>query len=200
MRNVMLDLETLGTVGGNTILSIGVITFEGDASFYAGISTRSSDIEGFTTNPDTAKWWAQQDKEAREAAFSGKTSIRKALYDLNEWAMALVGGRKEDIVWWSNGASMDVAMLDSAYFIVNMETIHAVEDAKIDSPIYYKNTRCYRTLVALYPSLYDEAKRVVPRSVMQHHALEDAKWQASIASYILTRLKDIKDIEGSEYD
>jgi hypothetical protein len=72
MKDIMLDLETLGTKPGGIILSIGAAQFDlkkglidADNTFYENIQISDSVEKGFTITGETIEWWFKQDDNAR---------------------------------------------------------------------------------------------------------------------------------------
>lgn len=166
MNHVMIDLETLGTQPGSTILSIGAVLFDPSLpvsecigkEFYCVVSRESSLRYGMTISQDTLDWWEKQSPEARsvlDAASTGGEDMSVALANL---ARFIPSGAKV----WSNGANFDQPLLDVAYDRVGQQI-----------PWRYYNSRCYRTILSLFP----EEKSVRPETVCAHNALEDARWQ-----------------------
>jgi cation diffusion facilitator CzcD-associated flavoprotein CzcO len=78
MKDVMLDLETLGLKAGSVILSIGAVEFD-PHSDKLGASVRLSHRHavkqpdaGFKIDPNTFYWWLAQDDAARRNLTNGK--------------------------------------------------------------------------------------------------------------------------------
>jgi hypothetical protein len=159
-RHVMVDIETLGTRPGDTILSIGAVKFSVEEGlgeeFYVSINPESCKTFGLKAQKSTLEWWSKQSEAARTAAFSGTTGLDIALIKLAVWMPPL-----DDAVVWGNGANFDNALLAAAYRAI-----------KHDVPWNYWNDRCYRTMCAMF--LHDRIERVGTG----HHALDDAKTQA----------------------
>jgi hypothetical protein len=158
-RHVMIDIETLGTRPGDTILSIGAVKFGLDGTgeeFYLTIDAESCKAAGLKAQKSTLEWWSKQSDAAREAAFKGEISLEIALIKLAVWMPPL-----DDAVVWGNGANFDNALLAAAYRAI-----------KHDVPWHYWNDRCYRTIAAMF--LKDRVERVGTG----HVALDDAKTQA----------------------
>lgn len=160
--HVMIDLETLGTRPGDTILSIGAVKFTQKddpiiEKFYIAISPESCKEAGLRAQKSTLDWWAKQSEEARAAAFSGTMSIEHALLKLTMWMPPI-----DDAVVWGNGANFDNALLAAAYRAV-----------KADVPWHFWNDRCYRTMRAMFGP--KERKKNVG---VAHNALDDAITQA----------------------
>lgn len=171
----MVDLETLSTKHNAAILSIGATTFLEPAiqssSFYDKISPSCnayvSDFEygSFHTSSLTLDWWGIQEPSIKDEAFSGTKSIEVVITNFAAWVGRLDG----EIIIWSYGANFDEPILQNA-----------LSYCGIKSPWIYKNVRCFRTLVALYPEIL--APEV---NNLKHNALADARYQAAWAEKIL---------------
>lgn len=176
-HHVMLDLETLGTLPGSVILSLGAVTFGPQGlgkEFYAVINRDTCRNAGLVEDPDTLAWWAAQSEEARAVlslASNLKTSLSLArvLNDFGNFLRAL--GDQKTVMLWGNGVRMDNVLLAAAY--------RKVGDY---DPWHYSNDRCYRTLKALEPG----CKLV--RTGTFHNALDDAKTQAEHAIRLVNRM------------
>ena len=159
MNFCMLDLETLGTRPGDTILSIGACLFTPDkgitSEFYVTIDSVDSKNAGLRAQKSTLEWWAKQSPEARAAAFKGELSLMSALTQFRMW----LGDGKNTLVY-GNGANFDNPLLCAAY-----------RATKQDAPWPFWNDRCYRTIRAMF------LKDTVQRTGTYHHALDDAKTQ-----------------------
>jgi hypothetical protein len=158
-KHVSLDLETLGTNPGSTILSIGAYEITTGKEFYSTISLNSSAHEGFTVNMDTLRWWCKQSQEARDEAFSGTSSLISVLHDFSEWLENLPEEYEPTCVW-GNGATFDNVLLAAAYTKIGF-----------DIPWNTYHDRCFRTLKESRPDI----PYIKPQ--FAHHALEDAKAQ-----------------------
>lgn len=70
-----IDLETIDTKPGATVLSLGGVKFdpktdsEPHSEFYIKISIDDQDRLGRSASDDTIEWWAKQKPEIREEAF-----------------------------------------------------------------------------------------------------------------------------------
>ena len=156
----MIDLETLGTRPGDTILSIGAVKFDVDKGlgeeFYLTIDAESCKAVGLRAQKSTLEWWAKQSPAAREAAFLGEFSLNIALTKFSMWMPPV-----DEAVVWGNGANFDNALLAAAYRAM-----------KMDVPWKFWNDRCYRTISAMF------LRTRVERVGTHHNALDDAKTQA----------------------
>jgi hypothetical protein len=172
----MIDVETLGTRPGSTILSIGAVPFHAggyplfEEGFYFVVNRQSCAAAGLREDPRTVAWWEGQDEAAARVvheASSGGAPIADALRELVRWFRA--HGPIEGV--WANGAAFDLPILDEAF----------IRCGYGGSPWSHKQQRCYRTLRALYPSIPAEPQ---PKLVA-HNALDDAIFQARHAAAIL---------------
>jgi hypothetical protein len=159
MKNVMIDIETLGTRPGDTILSIGAVKFTAEEGiteeFYVTIDPETSKAAGLRAQKSTLEWWEKQSPEARAAAFKGGMSLNVALTKLTMWMPPL-----DSVLVWGNGANFDNTLVAAAYRAM-----------KMDVPWHYWNDRCYRTIANMF------LKTRVERVGTGHHALDDAKTQ-----------------------
>lgn len=177
MKDVMVDLETLGTAADSAILSIGAVRFDlssdeiDDAGFYASISIDSNLGLGRRIQEDTLIWWLKQSAAAQAVFHEPKQTLESALTEFAEWA------HDGNIVMWSNGADFDIPMLAHAY------TQHGME-----RPWLFWNSRCVRTYKTL-PSTKDVS---VARLGTHHNALHDAIYQARLVQAIFKTLKGKK--------
>ena len=164
IKNVMLDLETMGNGNRAAIIAIGAVSFDSSGvsdRFYRQVSLQSAIDIGMEMDSSTVLWWLQQDDSAR-SAFNGNERamhIAIALQEFADWCFCLCD--KDDLAMWGNGAAFDNTILSSAYRL-----------AGIDQPWMFWNDKCYRTIKALHPDV--ELNRVGTH----HNALDDAASQA----------------------
>jgi DNA polymerase III epsilon subunit-like protein len=68
--DVMVDLETLGTVAGCVVLSIGAVGFDMDGldetGFHLTVNRESCEEAMLFVDPDTEAWWGRQSPVAQE--------------------------------------------------------------------------------------------------------------------------------------
>lgn len=183
--HIMLDIETLGTRPGATILSIGAVPFDmsivcdGDP-FYVEIDRGSSCKHGFGADPETERWWAEQPPSTRglfdrTKDGAGALSLPYALGMFDQWLRkhATLDGI------WGNGADFDNAILAETYQRIGCKV-----------PWSWRANRCYRTLKNL---LFDgERIEAHPNNGTPHHALHDALHQARHAKQILRVIQSVK--------
>lgn len=171
MRDVMVDLETLGVVPGFVILSIGAIAFDeqglcddGDDGFYTVVHRPSCEEAFLSINHETEEWWLRKHEDARQVLDQSmdpcaSLALPVALARLNAY-LGRFGGQQKVRVW-GNGSDFDNAGLACAYDAVKV-------------PLGWKfwNNRCYRTLKNLAPEVE------MDREGTYHNAIDDARSQA----------------------
>jgi hypothetical protein len=172
-KDVMIDMETLGTTADAVILSIGAVKFNletgkiDDEGFYRSVSVESNLDLGRRISESTLVWWLKQGPEAQGVYHEEKIDLGTALVELSDWIGA------GDFSPWSNGADFDLPMLQ-----------HAYTQLKVETPWKFWNNRCFRTLKNL-----PGAKAIkVPFAGVKHNALADAHHQAVWACEIHKQL------------
>lgn len=164
MRDVMVDLETMGNGPLAAIVAIGATAFDAEAgtigpTFYRAVDLASAVQLGGQMDADTVLWWLKQGDEARAAICGGGDHITRVLLDFTDWAQTLC--HPADLRLWGNGATFDNVILASAY-----------RAAQLERPWHFWNDRCYRTVKAENPGV------PVERVGVLHNAAHDAETQA----------------------
>jgi hypothetical protein len=166
MKRVMVDIETLGLEPGAAIVSIGAVEFGPDGlgdEFVGDIDLESCQDAGLEIDASTVQWWLDQDDTAQEQLQGGET-LATVLAGFNAWYDS------DEI--WANSPSFDCEHLERAY-----------EAVGLDEPWDFRDERCFRTLRAL------GVDARVSRDGTEHDALDDARYQAAVASDILGQLE-----------
>ncbi len=176
MKNVMIDLETLGITPQCSVLTIGAVLFDPntgeidkDKKLHLKI-TEDSAREGRVSNEQTEKWWSRQSQAAKDAAFNGDLLIKGALLQL---ATFLPKG----CIMWGNGATFDVSILEDLF-----------RQYEIKQPWQFWNVRDVRTVVAMGKVIGIDAKKDYVFKGTEHNALHDAAHQAMYVSDIWQKL------------
>jgi hypothetical protein len=187
MKDVMLDLETMGRSPDGAIATIGAVRFDlvagiiEEVPFYRVVDLSSSARVGMDLDPETVKWWLAQSEEARCALLGDPDTavhLRSALGDFVDWYPK--GARV-----WGNGATFDVVIMRTAFQLWGLEP-----------PWHYRAERDVRTLVGLWRDLrgggeHDPTERFEdPRGKPSHRALDDAAQQAV---YCCDMYRDLKE-------
>jgi DNA polymerase III epsilon subunit-like protein len=174
----MTDLETLGTVPGCVILSIGAVEFFPETQtlgkeFYTVISTASCEDCYLRVDPSTQAWWADQSPEARlvlEAAEQSDILLPQALGAFNAYLCGI--SAPKDMRLYGNGADFDNPILRVAYDAADVDFMGSKKG--------FFGGRCYRTLKSL-DELFGTrlaAHKISRHGGVHHNALDDAKAQA----------------------
>lgn len=183
MRDVMLDLETMGTGPRAAIVAIGAVVFDLRSrmiadTFYTAVDLGSSMRTGGHVDAMTIYWWLQQSEEARQALLvKDPLQLPAALCQFSEFISQCTEGQ-EHVRVWGNGSDFDNVILGSAY-----------DRQHLSKPWRFYHNRCYRTVKNLFRDV-----PVPPREESaKHNALSDALFQArhlitiaSLHPFILT--------------
>lgn len=172
MKNVMLDLETMGVSANSAIVAVGAVEFDIELGildkFYEVVDLQSSIERGFDIDGKTVQWWMKQSDEARKEIFRYHTlPIKDVLKKFKEWL------GEEPLQIWGNGADFDNTILINAY-----------QKFRVMAPWKYTSNRCFRTLKYCFPTLEG-----VNNSGIAHKAVDDAEWQAN---YLIKLVKKHK--------
>lgn len=173
MKNIMIDLETLGTNSNATILSIGAVYFDEDRvyynrQFYEKIDMNSCHQFGLTDDEETVKFWERQSAEA-------KAELMKDMRPLDEVLSkfySFVEDKKSTKIW-GNCCSFDNVILRNAFYACDMKP-----------PWFFWDDRSYRTLKNLFPNI----KKTEFKGT-RHKAIDDAINQAEHAQWILRYIR-----------
>jgi hypothetical protein len=128
MKNVMVDLETLGTDSYSVITSIGAVEFDhitGNLGVDAGLKMDVS----------TILWWMKQSDEARADFQQLNRTLTIVLDNFTFWY-------PKGAALWGNGAGFDNVVLSNAYLATGLV-----------KPWGFRADRCYRTLRELLPTV-----------------------------------------------
>lgn len=163
----MIDMETLDTSPNCVILTIGVVRFD---PYGDGVSqklelrpTIEDQTEQFNRviNDDTIRWWGEQSPDAIEEAMGdrGRISFRECMEQLYKfsWNRRAV---------WSNGASFDVVVAETAFR-------QALSDRPNPIPWPFYTVRDTRTLYEVAGVKLKDGGYTTT-----HKAVEDAERQA----------------------
>lgn len=166
MQHIMVDLESLDTVPGAVILSLGAVFFDetglGD-EFYKVILRSSCETLGMTVSQDTLNWWGKQSIDASQVLRDAEIAPDTLADVLNQFNDFLK--RDKGVKVWGNGADFDNSLLAVAY-----------RRAGVKQGWLPYNGRCYRTLKNIAANV-----PAVARGGTYHNALDDAKTQANHA-------------------
>jgi len=172
VKEIMLDLETMGNRPDAAIIAIGAVEFDRETGqlgreFYEVVDLESAMRAGGTVDASTILWWMQQSDDARREFRQDGYSIQEALKHFSYWVRQ--GGINPNI--WGNGSDFDNVILRSAYTRLGLR-----------APWSHKQNRCFRTVRNLFPPV-----EIAVEDGVKHNALADAKYQARYLCEILRR-------------
>lgn len=175
MKDIMIDIETVGTDPYSVILAIAAVKFdirtgEVGEQFYRTIDIKSSRKAGLSFDFDTLWWWMGQDENVRNMVFNGKEALVNVLLDL----MLFIGDDKE-VEIWANSPSFDLSLIQNACERVDIETIWR-----------YWQERDVRTISNLLPDIRKNMKR----EGAAHHPVSDCIHQINYLVATLNQLKN----------
>ena len=161
--HAMIDIETLGTGADCVVLTVGAVKFDpwSGQEPHSGLLERL-DVDdqvhmGRKISDATLQWWAKQDQEIQDRAFSdeGRIPVEPFMQELNAWLTGC-----ETI--WCQGPQFDMVILEDFF-----------RDFGHHMNWFYWQVSDCRTLFKMMP--------VDPRKAIQqdlHDAQADAHWQA----------------------
>lgn len=161
MKDVMLDLETLGTNPESPILAIGAVEFDVrnkliGRRFFVALDVEEQYGLGAKADPSTIEWWERQSAKAKEQ-FANKVDFEEGMTMFSDWFQQCDPSPRI----WGNGPSFDCVILGRGFVRL-----------KRAIPWKYNNERCFRTVSGLKPSLE------IVRVGTYHNAVDDAETQA----------------------
>lgn len=174
MKDIMLDIETMGCSTNASIMSIGACYFNprtgeiGD-TFHEQVSIATNGV----IDASTVIWWMSQSDEAR-----AKFKDNENAPHITSVLASLSGFIRPNSKVWGNGVAFDNVIIRSAY-----------ENWQLPVPWKFWNDRDVRTIVDLGESIGINPKKDMPFDGVKHDALADAIHQAKYVSMIIKKLR-----------
>jgi len=114
MRDLMIDLETLGLSSNSPVLSIGAVYFDTETGelgekFYIVLDLDEQLKNGRPANGNTVKWWMTQSTEAKSVFSSEFSSVNKGLSKFVGWMNSV----NPDPFVWGNGSIFDISTMEN---------------------------------------------------------------------------------------
>jgi exodeoxyribonuclease VIII len=169
-KALMIDLETMATGPGATVLTLGAVIFNPwgqgySDKLYFRVDIDDQDALGREIDPNTLDWWSKQDSAIMEEAFSpdDRIPLKDAVDRFHKFAWGCD-------TFWSHGATFDLVIMENLY-------------RQLGKPLPWNfwQLRCTRTLFDLG---WDPD---MPKA-NKHNALEDAIRQAAGVQNIYRKL------------
>ncbi|PKF50906.1 3'-5' exonuclease [Enterovibrio nigricans] len=181
MKDLMLDIETMGNGSNAAIISVGACFFNIETgeignTFHQQINLQSAVNAGFDMDASTVMWWMQQSDEARSKFYPNSKSegIHRVLLNFRTF----IKETNESCKVWGNGAAFDNVILRNAF----------KKCTTIGEPWHFYNDMDVRTIVRLGREIGFDPKRDMPFEGVKHDALADAIHQAKYVSAIYQKL------------
>lgn len=174
MKDMMLDIEAMGTGNNAAIIQIAACYFDrktgkiGD-KFKVNIDLNSSIDVGLSVNADTICWWLEQSDEARKSILKKpRVKIKTALNDFKSFS------KKAKNIW--SHSPYDFTIICSALIACGFK------------PLNYRYARDIRTLT----DLGKKGKNDFKREGTHHDALDDCIFQVKYCVAAMQNLKGEK--------
>lgn len=177
-KDIMVDIETLGTTKGSSIFQIAAMSFDITTGKVFDEFNMVADISNYELNVDgsTLKWWLNTDKELLSKLLNNPNCVSEGVM-VNSFKMWIESSLTEDtqVYLWGNGILFD-----------NVKLQDVMTKYGLKYPIFYRNDRDLRTLLEL-ASLKsgkneNELKDLVTNEdEVKHDAYDDIKFQIRLA-------------------
>lgn len=121
MKDIMVDIETLGTGSNSVIVSISAVTFDFltgkiGKQFEVGINILEQALDGGIIDNSTLQWWSTQSKAAKKAlTHIEPMTVEDALTSFNLWIEEAVTVEPKDVKLWGNGSNFDNVLIRNLY-------------------------------------------------------------------------------------
>lgn len=170
MKDVMIDIETMGTRSTSMIVQIGACYFDretGEIGKTFKININPLD-DKLTVDWHTIKWWLIQSEEARNSIIDESFhDTYSALTELQDFLNI------EAKYIWSH-ATFDIPILLNAFHVYNLKF-----------PLHYTKMRDIRTLMDIANHKGNKQARVGTH----HDALDDCEFQVKYCVEAMNKLK-----------
>lgn len=199
MRDVVIDLETLGKTEHSLVVSAGLV--EVDLSAHKLVNSLKVEFDiinqpyrGAVMDVDTVAWWLKQSASARdvfERCIKHGTPVPQGLMVISGFIMGADPNDPDapvpnpDVRVWGNGSSFDNVILRAMY-----------SREGLLPPWEYWNDRDLRTMKTVYEMIAGQ-KFVKRTPDTAHDALEDATAQALD---LIDLVRDIRRYASPEFE
>lgn len=196
-KDLMIDLETLGTNDNAVILSIGAIAFDpfGETeslidengeyvcpSFYRVLHKETQ--VGRVVEEGTVAWWSSPDKAEAYAQIIGhkdKVHLPQAMDELWDWIVKNCAGNKA----WACAPNFDIDMLSHAYRNTGVATLKGAGAGRF-FPMQFWDFMDVRTIETF---VFGGKYKKTVRKGTHHNALDDCVTQALTIQEAWRRIK-----------
>jgi hypothetical protein len=163
-KQIMIDIETLGTSSNCVVASIGAkVMFQEDGEeFYKKLDWSQQSKRGRVIEPSTVRWWLQQNADAQAEMVEVGEDVTTTLEALADFC-----GRDGHCFLWANGSVFDIGILRSLF-----------ADFGVGFPTTYDKELDFRTLRRVLEMVQPSYDIKWAKGETAHSALGDAKSQA----------------------
>lgn len=167
MKDLMIDLETLGQTSSCPVISLGAVFFDIEAkklgpTFYMALDVGEQMKYGRIPDASTLKWWLGQSNAAKKVFKEEAKPTREVLELFIRWCKANGTG----INPWGNGSSFDISIMENIFNQYNLSP-----------PWAFYNVMDLRTF-----KRFKAGGTKLQKGGVNHNALDDA---VSQAKYVL---------------
>ena len=176
MKDIMFDIETLGTSYNSIVIQVAMVYFdrrtkEKGESLVVNIDPIDANKYGLIYDEKTVDWWDKKPEEVKQSVFSNQIPLKEALTKINKFL------KFGSIIWCH--ATFDMPILSNAF-----------NKTGIKPNWHYMNFRDIRTIVDLSGInlnnyKWDEGKT--------HNALDDCNFQIDYSVDCINKLLGDKD-------
>lgn len=168
MKNLMIDIETLGTDPNSVTLAIAAVEFDKSGNigrfFYRKIELQSALNLGLQIDEQTLIWWSTQKPEIFKELFDDAQPIESVMQSFVKWF------NPEIKTVWANSPSFDLVIIKNILKKLNLPV-----------PWNFYNERDFRTLKYLFKETTSEIDK--PQNA--HNAVVDCEYQIKCVSKVL---------------
>lgn len=179
-KDILIDIETLGTSPGCIVLSICAVPLSIDDIenidieaaksrrdiFYKTLDVNTSLNDGFSVDTATQEWWATSTSdEAKMAAYKNPSDPASVIVGLSNYIADIRGDVYTRIKIWGNPPRFDLGILEEYFDCYGIKV-----------PWNHWEERDYRTVNNLCKVSVERTK---PPANKEHIALYDALYEAS---------------------
>lgn len=164
MKDLMIDLETLGTTPQTPVISVGAVFFDLETkqlgpTFYLPCDANEQIQRGRKPTGSTLKWWMQQSDAAKKVFHEQAKPMKEVLTLFVQWYKA---NYPKGAYVWGNGSTFDISIMENLF-----------TDYDVECPWGYNKAMDLRTF-----KRFNRDGEQVKKSGVNHNALDDAISQA----------------------
>lgn len=194
--HIMTDIETLGTKDGATIFQIAAASFDietGKIKDTINLKLDISTVKDLQVDGSTLRWWLETNSDLLAKLISqGVMTEEDMMQDFHAWVLNQGDSQKNKT---KNQPPVDVTLWGNGILFDNAKIKRSMESLGLDYPIFYRNDRDVRTILALAADKtglteWGIRESVVHEGDIQHDALSDVMYQIRLVCHCYSLLMD----------